>query len=447
MSANNKIAWLESQYLYPHHFQQQERYIEYTIEQRCNAIKPFVYGFINLEINYAQLDEGKFSLLNVKGIMPDGCTFDNLVNAAQAIPLEVPNTVKNQLIYLALPTYQPGRQLLSTDEQSQRMGRYKLEEIDAYDYSSTTINTERIEVARLQPRFLLESEELGGFTCLPIARITEVTPENAIILDKNFIPPTINIKASSTLSYHLDNVNGLLEQRGNALSARFQASSSTGGSSAIADFMLLQLINRCEPRLKHLQHTANKVHPESLYLELLGLMGELSTFTTNEKRPLSIPKYNHDDLYQCFQPLMQNINMHLSAVLEQTAITLPVEKRQYGIYVSPIADRSLLDNTRLILDIKAQMPTSELKAHLPDHLKIGSVETIRDLVNNQLTGITVIALPVAPREITYHAGFVYFELDNTSEHWKSVTRSAGFAFNIAGELCDIDVEFWAIRSS
>ncbi len=446
MSLTNKIAWLESQYLYPHHFQQQERYFEYTLEQRCAAIKPFIYGFTHLEINHALLNEKKFALTKAKGIMPDGCSFDNLVNASQPLPIEIPGHIKNQLIYLALPTYQPGYQFLTTDNSNQQIGRYKLEETDAYDYSSNGLNTERIEVARLQLRFLLESEEMGGFTYLPIARILEVTPENAVILDKNFIPPIINIKSNDTIAYYLDNINGLLEQRGNALSARFKSTANSGGSSAIADFMLLQLINRYEPKLQHLADIANATHPEFLYFELLGLMGELATFTTVEKRPLPVPKYKHDDLYTCFQPLIQNINMHLSAVLEQTAISMPIEKRQYGIYVSPISDRSLLDETRLILAIKAQMSTNELKSYLPDHLKIGSVDTIRDLVNNQLTGVTVSALPMAPREITYHAGYVYFELEQSSEHWQNIVKSAGFAFHIAGELPELDVEFWAIRS-
>ena len=149
MSLTNKIAWLESQYLYPHHFQQQERYFEYTLEQRSSAIRPFIYGFTQLEINRALLNERKFALLNAKGIMPDGCPFDSLVNANQPLPLEIPNHVKNQFIYLALPTYQPGYQFLTTDNNQQQIGRYKLEESDAYDYSSAALNTEKIETCLL----------------------------------------------------------------------------------------------------------------------------------------------------------------------------------------------------------------------------------------------------------------------------------------------------------
>ncbi|MBX2809966.1 MAG: type VI secretion system baseplate subunit TssK [Cellvibrionaceae bacterium] len=445
MSSTNKIAWLESQYLYPHHFQQQERYFEHTLEQRSAAIKPFVYGFSHYDINLGELNKQQFCLTKAKGILPDGTPFDMAVNATLPAPLEVPPNTKNQLIYLALPLYQQGHQFLTTDTNSQQIGRYTLEETDAFDYSAGNASLERIETARIQLRFMLESEEMGGFTYIPIARIIEVTAEKAIVLDKHFIPPVININANAVIRQYTDSILGLLMHRGNALSIRFQGNSNSGGSSAISDFLLLQVINRTEPRLRHLCNQAGRAHPEALYVELLGLMGELATFTTVEKRVSNVPAYKHDDLYETFWPLISKITQHLSAVLEQTAIALPVEKRQYGIYVSPIADHSLLDGSRFVLAIKASMTTQELKQYLPDHLKIGSVDTIRDLVNNQLTGVTISTLPMAPREITYQSGFVYFELDQNSEHWGNVKHSAGFAFHIAGELSELNIEFWAIR--
>jgi type VI secretion system protein ImpJ len=444
VSETNKIAWLESQYLYPHHFQQQERYFEHLIEQRSRAIQPFIYGFDELVINREKLNEGNFSLTTVSGILPDGCPFDSSVNANPPVPIEIPSTTKNQLIYLALPIYQPGYQFVTTDNEHEKIGRYVLANTDAYDYSSSDVSTESIEIARLQLRLVLENEEMGGFTYLPIARIVEVTAENAIILDSKFIPPVINLKAHNNLSLYLDNVAGLLKQRGNALALRFQ-NQTTHNSSSISDFLLLQIINRIEPELAHITSIAESVHPERLFFRLISLMGELATFTRAEKRPLSAPKYDHDDLESCFNPVIQNINMHLSSVLEQTALSLPVEKRQYGIYVAPITDFNLLTDSRFVLGVKSTIATNELKSYLPDHLKVGSVNTIRDLVNNQLSGVKVDALSIAPREITYHAGYVYFELDPKSEHWSNLKNAAGFAFHIAGELPELELEFWAIR--
>jgi len=445
MVKNNKVAWMESQYLYPHHFQQQERYIESRIEQRSSAIRPYIWGFSEITIDNSLLSDGRVALISAKGIMPDGCPFDLPNNAPLPTPIKLSTQVKNQLVYLVLPLYQPGSRYVETESHNDSIACYRLQQIEVFDYCSDNNNVEQVESATLQFRLALESEDLGGFFSLPIARILEVTQEGAIIFDKKFIPPSLNTDANLHLSNYLADTIGLLQQRGDALSHRFIESNQEGGSSAIADFMLLQLINRYEPRLQHLK-SSQSVHPEFLYFELLGLMGELATFTTTGKRPLETLQYNHDDLYSCYQPLMDHLGRHLSAVLEQTAVSLPVEERQYGIHVSRINDRSLMTQARFVIAINADLPTDKLRNHLPNHIKIGSVETIRDLVNNQLTGVSLTALPVAPREIPYHAGYVYFELDSHSEQWQQLKTSGGFAFHIAGELPQLSVEFWAIRS-
>lgn len=54
-------------------------------------------------------------------------------------------------------------------------------------------------------------------------------------------------------------------------------------------------------------------------------------------------------------------------------------------------------------------------------------------------------LPVAPRQIPYHAGHTYFEIDKGGEMWKQLERSGGLAFHFAGEFPGLSMEFWAIR--
>ena len=60
-------------------------------------------------------------------------------------------------------------------------------------------------------------------------------------------------------------------------------------------------------------------------------------------------------------------------------------------------------------------------------------ERIRDLVNLNLPGIALRSLPVAPRQIPYHAGFLYFELDRDSELWKQTEQSGTLAMFLARE--------------
>ena len=439
-----KIAWMESQYLFPHHFQQQERYIESVIERRTQAIAPFIWGFDALHVNEAMLHEGKIGITMAKGVMPDGCPFEAPVTAPLPTPLQVAPGVKQQLVYLALPVYQAGSKHINIDGGNTTVSRYVLRQLDVYDYCSDTANQETIETAELQFQLVLESASLGGYTAVPIARILEVTQEGAILLDKNFIPPCLNATNNQRLVTYLDDVLGLVQQRAEAIAVRFNQDNKDKSATAIVDFMLLQMLNSYEPKLQHLK-TLPQLHPERLFELMQSFSGELSTFTTKSKRPDAHVRYQHDNLQLCFPKVMATINKQLSVVLEQTAIPIVVEKRQFGVFVARLADRSLLSQSRFVIAFKSALPIDKLRGYVPTHLKIGSVETIRDLVNNQLTGITVSALATAPREITYHAGFIYYELDRQSELWQGLQKSGGFAFHLAGDLPDLSIEFWAIR--
>jgi type VI secretion system protein ImpJ len=73
------------------------------------------------------------------------------------------------------------------------------------------------------------------------------------------------------------------------------------------------------------------------------------------------------------------------------------------------------------------------------------MEKIRDLVNLQLPGIRLRALPVAPRQLPFHAGFTYFELDDSHEGWQALQTSAGMALHVAGDFPGLTMECWAIR--
>jgi type VI secretion system protein ImpJ len=95
--------------------------------------------------------------------------------------------------------------------------------------------------------------------------------------------------------------------------------------------------------------------------------------------------------------------------------------------------------------VRADVPAETLRGRFGQQSKVGSVEHIRDLVNLQLPGIGLLPLPVAPRQLPYHAGSTYYELDRGSDHWQQLSNSGGFAFHIAGQFPGLNLAFWAIR--
>ncbi|WP_348756900.1 type VI secretion system baseplate subunit TssK, partial [uncultured Aquincola sp.] len=253
----------------------------------------------------------------------------------------------------------------------------------------------------------------------------------------------LHVAAHPVLDSYQREVLGMVRQRSEALAARL-AQPGRAGVGEIADFVFLQTLNRTEPLLAHLPQLP-VLHPERLYTVLLQLAGELSTFR-ERKRPADYPPYRHDDLAPCFRAVMGDLRQSLSMVLEQTAIPIELQERNHGVRVAIIADIELQRRAQFVLAVNAQMPSEALRARFPSQVKIGPAERIRDLVNLALPGVAVKPMPVAPRQIPYHGGFSYFELETRgSELWQQLERSAGLALHVSGDFPGIEFEFWAIR--
>jgi type VI secretion system protein ImpJ len=245
------------------------------------------------------------------------------------------------------------------------------------------------------------------------------------------------------LSGFLTELVGLLHHRGESIAGRL-ADTQRGGTAEITDYMMLQMINRLEPLAAHLS-TLQSLHPLDLYTEIVQMVGEFSTFVTDTKRPPAFSAYLHGNLQQTFTPVIASLRECLTMVYEQTAVSLPLLEKKYGIHVAQITDRSLLNSASFVLAVRAQMPENILRNQFPQTVKVGPVERIRQLVNAAMPGIPLKPLPVAPRQIPYHAGYCYFELERNNEFWKELNNSGGFAFHIGATFPDLELEFWSIR--
>ena len=157
--------------------------------------------------------------------------------------------------------------------------------------------------------------------------------------------------------------------------------------------------------------------------------------------------YQHHDLTATFEPVIKLLRTYLSAVLEQSAVGIPLDPRSHGISVGVIEDRKLIGNAGFVLAVSADVPAENLRRHFAGQAKLGPVEEIRTLVNNALPGIGLQPLPVAPRQIPYNANAVYFELESSNAYWGKMATSGGVAVHVMGEYPNLKMELWAIRQS
>lgn len=443
MSEHNRVIWSEGMFLRPQHFQQHDRYFESLLQGLSLGIRAYSWGFAKLKLDHGCLAIGKVGLGECKGVFPDGTPFDLPQDDDLPVPLDVPENEKASIVYLALPLRRPDATEVDSQAFPDNMARYRLTERQVRDHNSGADGCYDVQIGALKPRLMCESQERSGYVCLGVARIVEVRADKTVILDKQFIPPAVNCASTGLLASFAGELQGLLHTRGEALAGRV-AGSSQGGVAEVADFMLLQLINRYEPLLAHLANAA-LLHPEDFFRLCLQMAGELATFYRPGKRPLAFPDYKHDDLKATFMPLIDELRSLLSMVLEQNAVQIPLAEPRPGVYVAKRPEQSLLDGAIFVLAAKAQVSSELIRSHFPPQVKIGPVEDIQSLVRSALPGIAIQALPVAPRQLPYHAGYSYFELNKQSELWVKMSKSGGFAIHVGGSFPELELEFWAIR--
>ncbi|MCQ8278629.1 type VI secretion system baseplate subunit TssK [Acetobacteraceae bacterium KSS8] len=441
MSWTNRVFWQEGMFLRAQHFQQQDRWTARSLGRTVSMLGAFAWGFSDYAIARDMLGSGYFALSDASGLLEDGTLFSAPDEADLPAPLMVPETARDVLVYLAVPISQRGSREFG-DELNP--ARFTASEFEVDDTHSAAPETAQIQVGRLALRTMLGTDTLEGYSCLPVARIVEVTSDRRVILDDRWIPPVLRCGASPVLGGLLVELAGMLHQRAEAIAARLTAIGARS-TTEITDFMLLQRLNGWQAELEHLSESA-RIHPESFYRFLLSMAGELATFTEQKRRPDKFGLYRHDDLPRSFAPVVAAVRRALSAVLEQTAMQIPLTRHRHGVWVGPIADRTILAGGSIVLIVKADVPGETLRSVFPTTAKVGAVEHIRELVNVALPGIDLRALPVAPRQMPFVAGAQYFELERSSPHWEAMKNSGGFAIHVSNNMPNLSLELWAIRS-
>jgi len=162
-------------------------------------------------------------------------------------------------------------------------------------------------------------------------------------------------------------------------------------------------------------------------------------FASETNTPRLDSRYQDNDLGQSFRKLMDAIRQVLSMVLEQHAVDLLLQQRQYGIQVSPPAGSQLARQMPLRARRQRRLRFEELRA--PAFALEKSVPLAhRRLVTCILPATKVKPLPVAPAAIPLPLGQDYFALELSSESWVATERSGGFAFHVSVSYAGLSLE-------
>ncbi|PUS67243.1 type VI secretion system baseplate subunit TssK [Salmonella enterica subsp. enterica serovar Dublin] len=304
------------------------------------------------------------------------------------------------------------------------------------------ISTRTLTLGQLTPRIMSGADDMSAYVTLPLCRIKDRRADGSLMLDENFIPTCQNVYVSARLREFLREVQEAVGGRANDLANRI-GSPAQSGIADVAEFMMLQLLNRNQTRFTHRARRPH-LHPEDFYLDLAGLLGELMTFTEPSRLPCPLDVYDHRNLTDTFKTLLPEVKRALHTVLSPRAVNLPLHLRD-GIWQADVHDSTLLQSATFVLAVAAKMETLQLQRQFIQQSKISSPEKIRNMVSVQIPGIPLHTLMVAPRQLPYHAGFSYFELDKSGAAWADVAATGAVALHVSGTFPDLNMQLWAIR--
>ena len=445
MSARHRVIWSQGLFLQPQHFQQQARFFEHLLDARSRAAGPYGWGFSELVLDEAQLAAGRVAVNRSQGVLPDGTPFS--MPDADALPpaLEIGADVQGELICLAAPRERFGSTEVDFgDGAGDAMARFDAVEHDLRDQTHAMDDPEPVQLGRLRLRLLRQRDATDAFAVLGVVRVVERRNDGQIVLDRNYIAPQARIEASGQLSSLAGLLHGLVQQRARALAGGMGQLGH--GVSEVADFLMLQVLNRTEPVLRQMAG-APSVHPWNLHLACIQLAGEMATFSRAERHPPEYPVYRHDHLQATFAPVVQDLRDYLSAVIQRHAVPIELTDRSHGVRTAVVTDAELLRSATFVLAVRAQLPAEHVRQRFPAQSKLGPVERIKDLVNLQLPGVVMRSLPVAPRQLPFHAGSHYFELERQGELWKGIERAGTLALHVSGDFPGLELELWAVRQA
>ena len=441
----NKVVWREGLFIRPQHFQQNDRYYNYELKTRTSQLRANNWGLFNLNIDEHLLSTGKIIIESVSGILPDGTLFDINTKEHNSLNLDIKITDTNKLIYLVLPLYIQDSDDVHFEEQKNLLTRYKAKALhNVPNTNAGESSNSDILVSDYNFKLLLEDNINDGYVKIAIAKIGAVSTSGAVSLDESYTPTFLHFNASNKLTSKINELVSMLTFRAEKLAEKI--SDSVLQATELGDYLMLQLLNKYESKF-HFLLTQDKIHPDELFVELTTLAAELAVFMKKEKRLTKQITYNHLEQSHSFDEALDELKSMLTMVLEQNSISLPIEKRKYGIYIAPVKDKEIVKNSTFIFAVTSDLSSQKVKEILITSLKLGTIETIKNLVNYHLVGFKIKPLSTPPKEIPYRVNHLYFSLELTSENTKELLKSAGFAFHLSAEIPNVNYSLWAIKNT
>ncbi len=444
MSKLSRVVWGQGIFLQPQHFQQMERSLRAELDLCMGTVSRFSWGCASLEIERSGLRQNRIALAELSGRFPDGTVFSNSLGDPLPDPVLVNGAQIGAKVYVGVPLGVGGQAEFVRQNSSGAAGRFEIERLSIVDATDASAEPAEVEVGRAKVRLLVGEAAIGGYSVIPLAVIEGVDRDGSVRLSESFVPTVTVSESHAYFRGLLKDIHSRVVIRSRSMAGRSVATGRLASAEHFLEATTLMALNRYAPLLDELTKGAF-IHPYELYLLLVSMAGELSTFGSVTEGAISFDGYRHDDLCAAFSPVVTSLYRSLGQVLADSTVKVPIEYVNYGLYVGRFEDAGVADSrNRFILSVTTDLHPDDLRGRFASIAKVAPPGRIKEFVKNLVSGVGMRQLSSAPPEVRFpSAKSLYFELDSRSSYWSEM--QAGVAIHVADEFAGLRMELWVIR--
>jgi type VI secretion system protein ImpJ len=431
------VLWNKGDLLQAQHLQTQDLYLESQLKFFMESLCGYPYGFETLSVDAARLATGSFGVSTASGVFPDGLLFDIPASDHEPEARPLANAFREGqpalMVSLGVPQYRVGVANVSFAPQGTTNTRFVADWLNLRDETSG-LNEKPVQIARKNLRYLLPQDDASGYSVLPVARV--VRKGDRLEFDHSFVPPLLHVSGNGYLVSIVRKLAGLLAAKSQEQSQNRRIRNQGITEYTASDtqsFWLLYTVNLYAPLFRHFLN-APGLHPHELYAQMLTLAGALTAFTL-KLDPNELPPYDHDDLGTCFTQLDAQLRELLDTAIPRYFVTLPLKPtEQPFVYSASIPEDRFLVDTRIYLNIAADMKPDQLLKAAPAITKIASSGQIQQIINSATSGVRIARPAQVPAVLPMRLGYQCFQLDTSGPFWQGIVKSRNIAVYVPNEI-------------
>jgi type VI secretion system protein ImpJ len=426
------VHWSEGMFLRPQHFQAADRHARQTLKDSEDWYQPFNWGVRRVEFDRDAIGNYSVVVRACEARFKDGTKL-SLPDDATADPAELKSALAGDgtvMVYLAVPSFQPGRANVAESPTADGP-RYWIDEQEASDENSGG-EEQSIQVRRTRCRILLSQQDQTGYEVLPIARIERSAQlESPPQIDFDYVPPLISLDAWPPLWQVVQSLYHQIGAKVDQLASQVIDRSISFDSQVPGDAERLLKLSVLNGALTGFEAIAfvRGLTPLSVYRELCRLVGQLAIFT-EARRPPTLPQYDHEDIGGCFYTVIKYIQLGLDTIAPSAFEKRYFERNGERLQVS--LEPGWLSSTRtLFLGVETELGDDECEQLLRAmDMKLGSTSRVEQIFKQALRGLKLVPIVRPPRALPAGAGIVYYQIERDQVFWRDVADTCSMAIRM-----------------